>query len=151
MTVGAGGRFELKRSLRIAAMTASAVLAVSSAEARDRAAFINGTYAAGDGCQKLAALESGTARTIETVPDTLTADGIKTWEGGCEFAKTFEHEQGRVWISIMYCSVAATLAPATHVFVKDSETDSFEVAMQGQDTPEVYVRCDTDKNKKKDN
>ena len=57
--------------------------------AKDRAIFIEGTYASKEGCQKLAAIEAGTPRNVETVPEVLTADGFKGWEGACEFTKVF--------------------------------------------------------------
>lgn len=118
--------------------------------AKDRASFIDGTYASGEGCKKLAALEAGTPRNVETVPEVLTADGFKSWEGACEFTKVFEHDPGKVWVGLMVCSEGAGIGPQTVVILK-GEGDSFEVADSDneEEEPEVYQRCDGVKGKTK--
>lgn len=114
-----------------------------TAAAIERADFIKGTYAAGDGCKMLEKLATGTPRGLTTVPEVLTADGFKGWEGSCEFTKIFPHDRGKSWVAIMLCSEGMTLAPTTTVFFKDPDRDSFDVATTGQDEPQVYERCKT--------
>jgi len=67
------------------------LLAQSSlAAATEKARFIEGTYATDEGCRKLALLEAGTEKSIETVPEVLTNEGFKGWESACTFTKVFE-------------------------------------------------------------
>lgn len=125
----------------------AACLVTTAAEAKEQAAFIDGTFATEAGCAKLEALATGTPRNVETVPDVLTKDGFLGWEGSCEFTRIHEHEAGKVWIGLMYCVEGATMAPQTYAFIKGGD-DSFEVAATGEDEPQVYRRCDAAKGKK---
>lgn len=127
-----------------------AVLSLSSGTAltgKERAAFVDGIYAPGDGCKKLEALDQGTPKSIETVPDYLTPNGIESWEGGCEFTKVFEHDPGRSWVAVMVCSGGPTIAPSLQIFIKAEDGKSFEVAHQGQEEPEIFERCENVKTK----
>lgn len=133
--------------MRIAVFVTALLVASGAAVAKEKAAFIEGTYATQEGCDKLDALAGGKPRSVESVPDVLTSDGFKGWEGACEFTKVYEHEAGRVYIGLMFCGEGATLAPQTYAFIK-GEDGSFEVAASGQDQPDLYVRCDQRKRKK---
>lgn len=116
--------------------------------AKEKADFIQGTFATEEGCKKLAAIEAGGPRTVETAPEVLTEDGFKGWEGACEFTRVFEHEPGRVWLGLMVCSEGAVVAPQSMVFIK-GEGETIEVAGSDQDEPEVFQRCDEGKGKTK--
>lgn len=131
------------------ALLVLAVLAVcaAGAAATERAGFLAGTYAAGKGCEMLAKIEAGGPRTVETVPETLDADGFHGWEGECDFTKVFEHEPGKVWIGLMVCVEGAQFTPETYLFMKSEADDSFEVAAQNQELPELYSRCTGGKGK----
>ena len=124
-------------------------LAVAPAvSAKERAAFLgSGTYATASDCEKQHKIDAGGPRNVETSPELLTADGIKGWEGECEFTKVFEHEPGKIWIGLMYCVEGAQFTPQSYLFMKSPADDSFEVAAQNQDMPDVYVRCDPKKGK----
>lgn len=116
-------------------------------QAKESASFLQGTYATEEGCQKLQALAAGTQPSLETVPDTLTANGFKSWEGSCEFTKIYEHEPGKVFLGLMFCVEGQTLTPVNFVFVKNDD-GSFEVAATGQDAPEQFKRCAAGQGKK---
>lgn len=126
---------------------ALAVLPVG-AVAKEKASFIEGTYASEAGCQKLAAIDAGGPRNVETVPQVLTAEGFKSWEGGCEFTKIFEHDPGWSWLGLMVCTEGATVGSQSVVIIK-GDGDRFEVAEEDDDEPEVYQRCESDKGKSK--
>lgn len=134
-------------TMRRTFVAACALLAmVGPAAAKEKARFIDGTYATEDGCRKLKAIAAGTPRNVETVPDVLDEDGFKGWEGVCEFTQVLEHEAGRVWVGLMVCSEGMTIVPQTYVFIR-GEDKSLEVAASGQDAPEIYKRCDAGKGK----
>ncbi|MCB1515492.1 MAG: hypothetical protein KDJ18_11955 [Hyphomicrobiaceae bacterium] len=135
-------------AMRTIAAAVALVLAAMPVAAKEKAQFIDGTYATEDGCAKLAAIAAGTPRNVETVPEVLDAEGFKGWEGACEFTHVFEHDPGRVWVGLMVCSEGQTIAPQTYVFIR-GEDDSLEVAASGQDEPELYKRCDAGKGKTK--
>lgn len=116
--------------------------------AKEKASFIEGTYATVEGCKKLAAIDAGGPRNVETVPEVLSADGFKSWEGACEFTKVFEHEPGRVWLGLLVCSEGSKIAPQSIVIIK-TEGGELEVADDDDDEPTAYQRCDGDKGKSK--
>ncbi len=116
-------------------------------EAKESASFLQGTYSTEEGCQKLQALAAGTQPSLETVPDTLTPNGFKSWEGTCEFTKIFEHEPGKVYLGLMFCTEGESMTPVNFVFVKNDD-GSFEVAATGQEAPEQFKRCAAGEEKK---
>lgn len=124
------------------------VLLPAGVSAKEKASFIEGTFATDEGCKKLAAIDAGAPRTVESVPEVLVAEGFKSWEGACEFTKVFEHDPGRVWLGFMVCSEGAIITPQSVVIIK-GEDDSLAVAADGEDEPEVYHRCDAGKEKAK--
>lgn len=129
------------RHLQAWALGLLVALPAAPLAAKERASFLAGTYATEDGCRKLARIHAGGPRNLETVPWTLEADGFHGWEGACEFTRIDEHEPGRSWIAIMMCVEGAQLAPELYLFMKDEAEDAFEVARQGDDSPELYRRC----------
>ena len=71
------------RRLVVAALS---VGACASAEAGASAYFLGtSVYATEEGCVKLKALAAGGPKNVGTVPETLTSQGFKSWEGGCAF------------------------------------------------------------------
>ena len=124
-----------------------ALILPGAASAKEKATFLSGQYATEADCAKLRKIEAGEPKNVETAPELLTADGFQGWEGGCEFTKTYEHNPGKSWVGLMVCSEGQTIAPATFVFLKSEEDDSFEVASQGQDEPELFIRCDAKEGK----
>ncbi len=127
-------------AVRGAALAVGLAALAPAGMAAEKAAFIDGTYATPEGCRQLQALRDGASQSIETVPETLTAEGFQSWEGACRFTKTFEHEPGRVWLGLMFCAEANTMSAATFVFLKGDD-GTFEIAGDGQSEPELYVRC----------
>lgn len=133
----------MRRALGITLVAAAiaASIGATAALARERAGFIRGSFATADGCRKLEAIANGGPRNVATVPDVLTADGFKGWEGACEFTKVFEHEPGQSWVALMLCSEGATTTPATYAFVKSGD-DAFDVSLSGgAGEPEEWKRC----------
>lgn len=120
---------------------ASVMALAAAADAKERASFIEGTFATEKGCKKLEAIAKGKPRNVETAPEVLTADGFAGWEGSCEFTKIFEHEPGQVWVGIMYCVEGAATNAATYAFTKTGP-DTFDVAGGGGDEAEEYRRCE---------
>lgn len=132
--------------LFLIALALAAASAASAASAKERATFLAGQYATAEQCQKQRLLEAGGPKNVGTAPELLDADGFHGWEHGCEFTKIFEHEPGRSWLALMICSEGMAMTPATYVFVKDDNADTFEVhEPDDQDGPEVYTRCDARK------
>lgn len=134
--------------MRIAVASAIGLIGMAPALAKEPAAFLGaGTYAIESDCQKQKKIDAGGARNVETAPELLTADGFHGWEGACEFTKVFEHDPGKSWTGLMMCVEGAQFTPQLYLFMKSETGDSFEVAQQNQDMPEVYVRCDPKKGK----
>lgn len=113
----------------------------TTAGAAEKAGFIDGTYATDEGCKKLALIEAGTERSIETVPEVLTDEGFKGWESSCTFTKIFEHDPGKSWVALLMCVDGPTMTPLTYAFAKGDD-GSVEVAGSGDEKPEVFRRCD---------
>lgn len=114
-----------------------------SANAAEKAAFVEGVWATEEGCAKLAALGTGTARSVETVPETLTADGYQTWEGGCTFTSIEETEKGRAWTVKTSCFESADEWTDTETFELDAASRRLRVTVEGEVTE--FVRCETRK------
>jgi hypothetical protein len=85
------------------------------AAAKERATFLAGQYPTAEQCEKLRKVEAGGPRNVGTAPELLDADGFHGWEGGCEFAKVFEHEPGQTWLALMVCSEGLSVTPASYV------------------------------------
>lgn len=119
--------------------------AAMPAMAKEKASFIDGVYSSADGCLKLARIEAGGPRNVETVPWTLDADGFHGWEGSCEFTRVLEHEPGKEWVAIMVCVEGAQFVPDLYLFMRGETDDELEVAHQGSDVPDVYRRCKSEK------
>lgn len=127
-------------------LIALAMAAATAASAKERATFLAGQYATAEQCEKLRKVEAGGPKNVGTAPELLDADGFHGWEHGCGFTRIFEHEPGQSWLTLMICSEGMSMTPATYVFVKDGNADTFEVhEADDQDGPEVYTRCDARK------
>lgn len=105
-----------------------------------KANFINGTFATADGCKKLDALAAGAARNVGTVPETLTADGFQSWEGGCTFTSIKQKVKGRKWVARMACGEAAEEHTETDTFVR-LDDGRLKVTVEGKAT--IFERCKT--------
>jgi hypothetical protein len=122
-------------------MVASALLVAGGGIALaggQRATFIDGIYAMEGRCESLVALDAGGPRTVETVPETLTAEGFKTWEGGCDFAGIEEEVEGRVFVATMTCTDGADEWKETDTFTVDPADRSITVAVDGESSRYVY-------------
>lgn len=118
----------------------------AAAAAKDKtASFINGTYAMEGRCEKWAAIQNGGPKSVETVPETLTAAGFESWEGGCEFLSIKEKVKGRKWTARMECWDAAEHTFETDTFELDPKSGNIKVTTDGK--PSVFVRCDEGKGK----
>ena len=72
--------------LRLSALSFVSILAgvlalsqPSAAENEVRADFISGVFAKEGLCKKVEAIEAGGPKNIDTVTETLTADGFRSW------------------------------------------------------------------------
>lgn len=118
-------------------------IAVATADPKQpTGAFVGpGTYATGEGCAKLKALEAGKERSGETVPETLNVEGFQTWEGGCTFASVKETEKGRTWMARMLCGEELESSSQIDIFTRNGD-GSWDVRVGGEPKPTHYVRCD---------
>lgn len=133
------------RTLVAAAALVSSLSLGGSALAAEgpRAAFIDGVYAMEGRCAVWAALEAGGQRNIDTVPETLTADGFKSWEGGCIFESLTEKEKGRLYEGRMHCSEGLDEWTETDTFAVDAAARSITVTVEGKSSR--FVKCDSKK------
>ncbi len=122
-----------------------AALASSPSAAEVKAPFVDGVWATEEGCRKLADLAAGTPRSVDTVPETLTADGYQTWEGGCTFASIEETEKGRAWTVKTSCADGPEEWSDTERLELDDANGRLKVTVDGKTTE--FVRCEAEKEK----
>ncbi len=122
---------------------ASAASTRSASGAEVKAAFITGTWATEEGCQKLAKIASGTPKSVETMPETLTQDGYATWEGGCTFSEIKETVPGRTWSVKTACVDGAEEWSDDETIVLDETGKRLTVTVEDKTT--VFVRCESGK------
>lgn len=95
------------------------------------------------GCAKLKAIAAGGPKNVETTPETLTADGFESWEGGCSFVWIKEKQQGRRWVAEMACAEEAEESVEIDTFDLDPASGTIKVTNEGKTS--AYVRCDEGK------
>ncbi len=123
-----------------ASALAAAVFAVAPASADgQRATFIDGVYAMEGRCEKVAALAAGGPKNVETVPETLSSEGFRSWEGGCDFISITEKEKGRVYEAQMSCVEGPEEWTQTDTFTIDAATGAITVAVDGDE--HRFVKC----------
>lgn len=130
------------------ALTGALIILAATAPAEtgnQTAGFISGTYVMEGRCEKLAKIEAGGPKNVETVPETLTNDGFQSWEGGCSFVSIEEKVKGRVWVARMSCAEEADESEETDTFELNSKDQSISVTVDGKTTK--FIRCDADKRK----
>lgn len=108
--------------------------------AGEKAGFIDGTYVMNGRCEAWRAIRDGGPMNVETVPETLTADGFRTWEGGCSFSSIKEIEPGRRWLARMSCTEAAEEWVEEDTFELDATTGKITVTVEGKASQ--FERCD---------
>jgi hypothetical protein len=91
--------------LAIAIVLTSGVPAVA---ADVEASFLGASvYTTPADCPLYKRLAAGGPRNLSTVPETLTAKGYKSWEGGCRFTNVVERYKDRIWTVSMVCGEGA--------------------------------------------
>jgi hypothetical protein len=110
-----------------------------------RADFIVGTFAKPGLCEKVAAIEAGGPKNVSTVTETLTAEGFRTWEGGCDFVTVTEAEKGKVYEASMRCSEGAQEWTETDKFILDPSGNAITVWVEGE--KHEFVKCVSEKGK----
>lgn len=126
-----------------ALFAAAALMLVSSAaRAEERkldAPFIgDGTYSPTTGCKKLEDIEAGKAApNISTYPLTLTREGTRSWEGGCDFESLGEVGPN-VFEGKMQCSEGAEEYKQT---VRFTRLDANRIEVKSGTEALVYERC----------
>lgn len=128
----------------VAAMVAGGC---SAAAGNARAVFLtSGTYATEEGCAKLKALAKGGPRNVGTVPETLTTQGFKSWEGGCAFASIHEKKRHKLYVARMTCFEGADRWTEKNEFELDLTAGAVKVTTLDKDRKTtVYKKCDTGK------
>jgi len=128
---------------RIACFTAllvgALITSVGAAAEGRRADFITGIYALEGRCEKVAALAAGGPKTVQTVPETLTSEGFRSWEGGCDFVSIAEKEKGRVYEAQMTCVEGAEEWTETDTFTLDAAAGAITVSVDGDE--HRFVKC----------
>ena len=123
-----------------AILIAAGILAIHGAAQADvklTADFVGpGTYSTG--CKKLEAIEKGDAApNIATYPLTLTREGTRGWEGGCDFSSIREVKPN-TFEGKMQCSEGAENYEETVTF-RRLDANRIEVASGSEAL--VYERC----------
>jgi len=117
-------------------------IATASAAEPVKASFLDGVWATEDGCIKQAALDAGADRNVESVPETLTADGYHMWEGSCTFASVAGNGE-RKWTVKTSCGQEAEEWEDTESWVMDPGGARLEVTLEDKKTE--FVRCEAGK------
>ena len=110
-----------------------------------KASFISGTYVMEGRCEKLKALEAGGPKNVATVPEMLTAEGFRSWEGSCDFLSIAEIEPGKKWRAEMDCVDGGEEWKETDTFTLDPATGAITVVVEDEtagDETSVFIRCD---------
>jgi hypothetical protein len=112
----------------------------ASALADVQATFLGTTvYTTTADCPLLKKLATGTPRSLTTVPETLTAKGYQSWEGGCSFTNIVERYNGRLWTVSMRCSEGAIEnQPRTEVWRKLANGS---LTVTAGKTPTTLIAC----------
>ncbi len=105
--------------------------------------FITGTYVIEGRCEKLAKIQAGGPKNVETVPETLTRDGFQGWESGCSFKWIKQKKKGQVWVARMACGVEAEEYEEMDTFKLNNKDRSLTVTVDGKTTK--FVRCEHEK------
>jgi hypothetical protein len=82
-------------------------LSAPAAHAVEATFLGTGTYATPGDCSKVAKLATGAPRRLNSVPETLTARGYMSWEGGCTIEKVVPKVAGKSWTVSLSCSEGA--------------------------------------------
>jgi hypothetical protein len=92
-----------------ALLTVSSLFCATPAGAADiQATFLGQTvYTTAASCPAYKKLVAGGPRSLNTVPETLSASGYASWEGGCRFTNIDERYKGRIWTVSMRCDEGA--------------------------------------------
>ncbi len=106
----------------------------------------NGVYALPSDCAKLAQLTAGGARNIQTVPETLTRNGYKSWEGGCAITRIAPHRSLSRYTVELKCSEGAEEnVKRTEVWTTRGDT----LLVQFDGKSETYQKCETPRSRGK--
>lgn len=123
----------------IVGLVAVAFTAGAASAASTPAGFIDGVYAREGQCEKWQAIEAGGPRNIETVTETLTSEGFRSWEGNCDFETITEKEKGKVYEAKMQCIEGAAEWTETNTFVLQPSGGAMTVWIEGE--KHEFVRC----------
>lgn len=125
-----------------------AVLSVMAAPASAdsaRADFIEGVFAKPGLCEKVAAVDAGGPKNVDTVTETFSADGFRSWEGSCDFVSITEKEKGRSYEAQMKCIEGPEEWTETNVFELDPSGNAMTIFIDGD--KHEYVKCGSEKGK----
>ena len=108
------------------------------------AGFLGATvYTTAADCPLQKKLVAGGPRNLNTVPETLSAKGYRSWEGGCTFTNIVERYKGRLWTVSMRCSEGATEnLPRTEVWRKAADGS---LTVTADKKPTVLIACAIEK------
>lgn len=128
--------------MRRALLVSVAVMtAIVPARADLTADFLGeGVFGLKSDCAKLAKLAAGGPRNIQTVPETLTRNGYRSWEGACSITRIAPHRSLARYTVELKCSEGAEEnMKRTEVWTKRGDT----LYVQFEGKTETYVKCET--------
>ncbi len=131
-----------KTSLAVAVLALAWMAGPASADGK-RADFISGVFAKEGLCGKVEAIEAGGPKNIDTVTETLTADGFRSWEGNCDFETITEKEKDRSYEAKMRCIEGPEEWTETNTFDLDPSGSAITVWIEGE--KHQYVKCGSGK------
>lgn len=132
--------------MRVMLFTIGALVAGATGSQAAEASFLgSNVYATPAGCAKLAKLAAGAPRNLNSVPETLTAKGYETWEGGCTIDKITTTAAGKSWRVAVSCSEGADEGiKSTETWTRAAD-GSILVNAQGKKTRFVVCTAHTSK------
>ena len=126
----------------VAALTA---LISTSAIAAEATFLGSTTYTTAKDCRKLKVLAAGGPRNITTSPETLTAKGYQSWEGGCTIDKITAGKPANTWtVNLRSHEGAEENQLRTEVWTRQSD-GSMISAFKAEKTK--YIACNAGKTK----
>ena len=121
-----------------------AALAASPAAADVKAAFLAGTYTAtASDCKMVQALAAGTPRNLNTVPVTLDATGLHSWEGGCTFTRIRADWDRKTWRATARCGEGAITGVTDSITLVRTSPTAFTIRRASDKKAEAYSLCTT--------
>lgn len=129
----------MQRILIVAAFVIAGCSAAAAEDGKDFATFIGeGTYSPPPGCKTLEEIEAGKKEpNISNYPLTLSGEGSRSWEGGCDVILGAETKPGQ-FDAKMKCSEGDQESEETSTFTRIDDT---HLEIKTDKDKLVYEKC----------